>query len=213
MRTSTFLSLTIILSVIFISHAIPLPSRSPGYQKGSLNAPIHFDMFGDFQCPYTKAGYKIINTVLDHYGPDKIRFNWVTYPIWSHRQAWDAALAVAVIVNENDTKNVTTWDIVQYFLDHQIEFANFRFADKTENDLLDLFAGYAKDLTGLDKDKFMKGMARQDIFYEVDHCMHLGVTKSVLGTPTFFINGFKVPSVDSMTSLEEWIKIIDPLLA
>jgi len=205
-------SIIFLLVLLAISFAdLPLPKRYDGYKKGSPSAPILFEMYGDYQCPSTRACWSTIKDVLDHYGNDKIYFIFHVYPIWSHRQAWDVSKGVAVMYSKNTRKDLDIWGISDYMFNHQNDFINPMFVNKTQTDLFKLLAGYAKDLIGLDEKTFMATFQSDDIYYFVDYGMHLGITKRVLGTPTFFINGF-ISTADSFTSYDDWIKIIDGLL-
>jgi len=67
--------------------------------------------------------------------------------------------------------------------------------------------------TGLvTKDKFLAGIASDDINDETRISWKYACSRGVVGTPTFLINGVAT-SADASWSLADWKSVIDPILA
>jgi len=43
--------------------------------------------------------------------------------------------------------------------------------------------------------------------------MQYGCSRGVFGTPSFFVNGFALPTADAPVDYNGWRKIIDPLIS
>ncbi len=108
--------------------------------------------------------------------------------------------------------------------DHQNEFYNSVYFNKTEKDLFDLFAGYAKGF-GVSTSTFLtemngnyaSGVADRYIFLllKVVYLIllffsgkNMGISRQVYGTPTFFVNGVKATLIDSSWNVQAWIGFI-----
>jgi len=200
-----------VIQVLFYlvnSQQLPIPPRYDGQSIGNPNAPIMLEEFLDFQCPYCMASYPTIQNVIQYYGPNKLYYVMHVFPLWLHRQAWDAARAAAVIVQYNQSEY---FSFVEYLFAHQTEFENAAFFNQTENDLFNLFASFAKNF-GVEYSTFITAMNNQTTFNIADSGVHYGITRQVVGTPTFFINGIKAENMTSESTQQEWINLINSVL-
>jgi len=186
---------------------LPIPRTSPGYKRGNPAAPIFLEAYYDFQCPGSGADWPIIKQVLDHYGPDKVYFVIYIFPLWQHRQAFDAAKAVQVI---NSRAHANLWPAIDYFFLNQGSFFNEVFSNKTELDLINLFDGYAQKF-GVTHNNFVADFPSDPIFDTTKVDVRLAVSKQIYGTPSYYLNGFKQITFD--TTYDAWVNYIDGLLA
>jgi len=111
---SPSMKLLLILAVALFAVAsadLPISPRYPGYKMGNPNAvrtfrpsfptglsrplllsqPILLEAFFDLQCPDCQQAWPVVKQVLQHFGSDQIYFVMHVYPLWLHRQAWDAS--------------------------------------------------------------------------------------------------------------------------
>eukprot|EP01087_Luapelamoeba_hula_P014160 TRINITY_DN4105_c0_g1_i1.p2 TRINITY_DN4105_c0_g1~~TRINITY_DN4105_c0_g1_i1.p2 ORF type:complete len:210 (-),score=29.64 TRINITY_DN4105_c0_g1_i1:69-698(-) len=190
------------------SQYLPIPKRYPGMAKGSADAPVRLEFYGDFQCPGCAAQFPVVNQVVNYYGPDKVYFIFHTYPLWMHRQGWDAALAGAVV---RTVRPSAYWEFATYMFANQAQIYNNVYANKTENDLIAWLAETAARF-GVNKTIFYQQFNSSAIYNLADEDKHLGIASAIFGTPGCLINGFKIPLNDSWT-VADWRKVIDPLLA
>jgi len=184
------------------------PSRSVGYKLGNPAAPLMLEMFADLQCPYCGGSYPVIKQVVDYFGGESIYFVVHIYPLWLHRQAYDADKAMAVIAQNNPN---VTWEALAYFFANQGQFFNAVFLNKTEQQLIDLFAGWAAKF-GVSNETFVTDFNGESVFNYVDYDLHLGISRQVPGTPVFFINGFVNSTLGNSTTYGEWVSYLGGLI-
>lgn len=188
--------------------AIPIPNRPSGYKLGKPDAPIVVEMFFDLECPFSKKGWTTILEVAETYS-DRLYLIMQPMTLGNHRQSWDATKA-AIAVAQDDTDKFVNF--VNYLYEHQQEFANEAFKDKTQTDFHRLLASYAADSFGWDKEKFIDRLESKEIYNLARIPARLAIMRGVWSTPTFFINGAEATELSSQSSLEDWQQTIDSLL-
>ena len=189
--------------------SIPIPQRPSGYRLGNADAPIVVEMFFDLECPFSKKGWQTMLQVIEAY-PDRVYFILQPMSLGNHRQSWDGTKA-AIAVAGNDPKKFI--DFVSYIFEHQSEFANEAFKDKTETDWYHLLADYAIDATEwTDKAKFIELLDSKQIYDLARIPARFSIVRGVWSTPTFYINGAEATDLSSQSSLQEWQDTIDSLL-
>lgn len=190
--------------------SIPIPQRPSGYRLGAANAPIQIEMFFDLECPFSKKGWQTILQVIEAYESQQIYLILQPMTLGNHRQSWDATKAAIAIAENNTNKFI---DFVNYLFDHQAEYANEAFKDKTQTDWHHLLADYAIDATQWsERDKFIEFFNSQKIYNQARIPARFAALHGVWSTPTFFINGAEVTDLSSQSSLQDWQKKIDSLL-
>jgi len=199
--------LALSLFVCFAIAQLPAPSRQLGYKYGNPTAPVVLEMFADLECIYCGGSYPVVKQVVDDFR-DNIYFVVHLFPLWSHRQAFDASKAFAAIAKSNSS---ATWEALAYFFANQAQFNNDNFLDKTEQQLIDLFATYAAKF-GVRNDVFLAQYASEDILLYVDYDLHYGLNRGVDSTPTFFVNGFVNSSLGNSTTYEQWVSYLSTLI-
>jgi len=185
----------------------PVPKRYLGVGRGDKDAPLLIEEFGDFQCPYCKQAWPVVEQVLSYYGPSKIRF-YFTYPLWLHHQAWDLALTAEVVRKYNES---AWFDWGTYMFANQDMFLNSVWFNQTQVELYQVLSGVVSQF-GIDSETFYSAMNDTSTSNYATNEIHLGILRQVLGTPTFLVNGFIDPQLSSSTTFDEWVDIIDKLL-
>lgn len=154
-------------------YTIPL-GNSP--VKGPDSAPIIIVEFSDFQCPFCNRASYVVNQVLKTY-PDNIKFVYKQFPIPSlHEHAINASKASLAA-----HKQGKFWEM------HDLLFKN---APELQEEKL---MQYAQSLN-LDMEQFKKDYASSEIEEELQEDIRLGEEVEIRGTPTFFVNGKRLPS-------------------
>ena len=189
---------------------IPIPKRPSGYRLGNADAPIVVEMFFDLECPFSKKGWQTIMQVAEAYSPERVCFIFQPMTLGNHRQSWDATKAVITVAAEDTDKFI---DFVSYIFEHQSEFANEAFKDKTQTDLHHLLASYAVDATEWEnKEQFIELLNSKEIYDLARIPARFSIVRGVWSTPTFFINSAEATDLSSQSSLPDWQKAIDSLL-
>lgn len=189
---------------------IPIPQRPSGYRLGNADAPIVVEMFFDIECPFSKKGWQTILKVAQAYPPEQLHLILQPMTLGNHRQSWDATKAAIAVAGDDTGKFV---DFVSYVFEHQAEFANEVFKDKTQTDWHHLLASYAVDASEWeDKDRFVELLNSKEIYNKTKIPARWAIVRGVWSTPTFFINGAEASDLSSQSSLQDWQNAIDPLL-
>jgi protein-disulfide isomerase len=149
--------------------------------RGNEEATVTLVEFADYQCPYCVRAVPVVEQLLQKY-PDDLRYVFKQLPLTSiHRFAEPAARASLAAARQDKF-----WDM------HDLLFENSRALDDAS------LKSYAEQL-GLDVATFENDMndpaLSQAVQKDVAEASRLGVR----GTPTFFINGYRVPAWDINT--------------
>lgn len=186
MKYSLPLSLSLLLLVACVDKTgLSADSTKIPHPKTNANAVAVVTEYGDFQCPACKSAYTLIDKPLvEKYGT-QIRFDFMHFPLTSiHQHAMEAAEASECAADQGKF-----WEFVD------LDYTN---QDQLSSSAID---DWGKQL-GLDMDLFKRCRAshikRKAILAEYDAGTKLGVN----GTPTFFVNGVKVPSTMGDISAE-----------
>lgn len=149
--------------------------RDYSHGLGPATAVVRVVEFADFQCPGCREAESLVRSARETYG-DRVRFVFRHFLIAGHSYSETAAEAT-----ECSGQQGKFFDMARLLFEHQSELGR---------QPLDL---YASNL-GLDLTRFGSCMSNRtttpQIRGDIDDARALGVT----GTPTFFVNGWKVQS-------------------
>lgn len=161
---------------------------------GSRDASVVIVEFGDFQCPYCKEVHPVVKSLQQRYG-DRIFFQFRDFPIESsHPEATNAALAAGCALEQG----------TEAFWNYHDRL--YQFQDDLGSDLYPILA----ERIGLNIAAFNSCLSDQTYFDEVEEDYTEGIDLGVRSTPTFFINGSRVPGAIPEAT---FFSIIDRLLS
>ena len=149
-----------------------------GPARGPANSPVTIVEFSDLQCPHCKEAQPTIDKLLA--GEPNARFVFQSFPLPSHNWAAKAA-AYADCVGR--ASNDAFWKFVQKTYDLQQEI--------TEANADEKLAAIASD-SGVRGADTAACAARAETAARVEHSIALGKSVDVTGTPTVFVNGYKI---------------------
>ena len=161
---------------------IEVDDESPAF--GAANAPVKIIEFSDYHCPHCKKLDAALEELLKKY-PKKLGIYFINFPMDQscnpetvdrkfHLNACDAALSAICAGQQNKFREMHT----QLFQTHH---------DEGE----EIFREIAVDL-GLDMEKFDTCLTSPETLKELRKQVLMGVEKEVEGTPSYFINGYKM---------------------
>jgi protein-disulfide isomerase len=163
---------------------IPTEGR-PTY--GNVNAPVAVVVFADFQCPHCKAEAPGLRKAVQNYrGEAKLVFRH--FPLEMHDRAQAAAIAAEAAHEQGKF-----WEMHDLIFDHQ---------EQLEDEDLER---YAKQIRGLDFDKWKAAYESQAAELAVAKDRAVGEALDIQGTPAVFINGRQLTPLLWGGSLEAWI--------
>jgi len=169
-------------------HDIPLDQAT---FNGDKNAPVTIVGFLDIQCPFSARFQTVIDQVLEAY-PKQVNYAVKHFPLGFHKQAKPAAKAVLAAGEQG-----------KYYEMLDILLKNNRglTQEKIEE--------YAKELK-LNMNKFKASVEDKDGKWDklIDADYKLGVSVTVRGTPTYYLNGKKTKA----RTLDAFKQEIDEIL-
>eukprot|EP00475_Leptophrys_vorax_P001874 TRINITY_DN1105_c0_g1_i1.p2 TRINITY_DN1105_c0_g1~~TRINITY_DN1105_c0_g1_i1.p2 ORF type:complete len:253 (-),score=71.97 TRINITY_DN1105_c0_g1_i1:85-843(-) len=204
----------LVLAVVIgaVAAQIPIPKRYDGYTQGAATAPVLFEAFIDFLCPFSKAAFENLKPVIAHYnnGTDNVRFVFHGFPLPYHHNSFFATEATHAVAAAHgaDSKEVFNW--IQAIYDNIDTFSG-DLDTMTPAQVKKTYAAIAAK-AGIDSSVVAGGFTNSQYNEDARVSWKYGCSRGVSGTPTFFINGVSV-SGDSTWGLADWEFVIDPLLA
>jgi protein-disulfide isomerase len=156
------------------------PGAQPAHFRGSENAVVTLEEFGDFECPPCGDLYPVLKAIEDEYGP-RLKVVFREFPLTpNHPHALAAAHAAEAAGLQG-----------KFFEMHDLLYANQK-KWKGMFDVRPEWENYAKQI-GLDIEKWKA----DQIGSVVDQRIFLDGTRAhamdVKGTPSVFLNGTEIP--------------------
>ncbi|NBU20127.1 hypothetical protein EBS43_01745 [bacterium] len=168
---------------------------------GPKDAPITIVEFSDFQCPYCRIGALSLNSVLIRY-PGKIRVIFRHFPLdqscnssvqhSAHPAACEAA-KVAHCSHEQGAFEAT----YEGLFEKQSQLQSGEVAN------------LLKSNSAISPSKLEQCMNSSSTALKISQDIQAGIQHKVEGTPTFFVNGYKIVGI---LPPQVWYKIIDHFL-
>ena len=162
-------------------------SMSPS--TGAEDAPIVIVEFGDFNCPYCLDAVLPLKKVMMNYG-DKVKLYWRNFPA-TKETSLDFALASVCAKRQE-----------KFWPFHNVMFANQ--GKLSVGNLSEVATQVGIDVEAFElcmKNSLTEAQVKKDYFTATDN--------DVAGTPTFYINGFKV---QGPITYETWQELIEKIL-
>ncbi|HEX3774715.1 MAG TPA: thioredoxin domain-containing protein [Polyangiaceae bacterium] len=158
--------------------------------RGPADALVTLVEFSDFECPYCKQVEPTLKALLARY-PKTLRLVWKDYPLPQHKSA--RLLANFAAEASAHGSSAAFWTV------HDGLFAR---ADEIDDSVLGELAGKA----GLDGAPLLIAarMGAHDAAIRAD--IALGERVGVNGTPTFFVNGRRVPGLLALEQFDALIR-------
>jgi protein-disulfide isomerase len=161
------------------------------HARGSRNAPVTLEIYGDFQCPPCGTATKAIDELQKEYG-DKMRLIFHEYPLEVHQHATEAAMAAEAAGIQG--KFWEMHDMLYQYQSVWSRVSNAKF----------FFESYAESLK-LDVARFRADCQAADLRLRIMNEGKLGESRGVKNTPTIFINGTEAKAAFTKEKLKEAI--------
>ena len=173
------------------SPATALAGAKPAHAKGSENAPVVIEEFGDFQCPPCGAFYPQLKKLEADYGPDKLRVVFREFPLPTiHKHALIAADAAEAAGFQGHF-----WEMYDKLYSDQATWSK-------APDPRTFFIDYARDI-GLDLQRFVQDAGSPEADSRIMLDRQRGISLGVVGTPSIFVNGRMLPPETSEKQLRD----------
>lgn len=173
-----------------------LAVKNDDWVKGPEEASITLIEYLDFECEACRAYYPITKQLKEEY-KDKIRFIVRYFPLPGHKNSMTSALAVEAAGKQNKF-----WEMHNVLYERQKDWGEKAVSDPS------IFETYAKQI-GLDMDKYKNDISNKELRDRIDRDKNSGISLGIQGTPTFFINGERIPNPKGY---EDFKSIVDGLM-
>ena len=154
---------------------------------GTMGAPVVLVLFSDFQCQFCREEAKMLRTNLIKAYPTEVRLYFKDYPLEQiHTWAKTAALAGRCVYKQNPP---AFWEYHDWIFENQATIA-------PENSPPGVAAGKIAEFAkskGWNVDQLNACMASPQTAAEIERSVAEAKSLGVNSTPTFFINGRKIP--------------------
>jgi protein-disulfide isomerase len=166
----------------------PAPAHSPFL--GPDKAPVVIQVYSDLECPFCGRAHPTVQKLLQDF-PGKIKLVWRHYPLPFHSHAKLAAQAAEEAKAQRG--NAGFWQMVELLFQNQEHL--------TRTDL----EGYAGKL-GLDLPSFQQALDDGRHLQKLDADEQARIALDVQGTPTFFVNGYKLSGAQPYPAFERVVR-------
>lgn len=159
---------------------------------GAANPTVTMVTFADFECPYCRDMARIGADLLKAY-PNDLRIYFMNFPLSSHRNAGEAALAALAAHRQGKF-----WPYHDLLFGAQAAMANTM-------DPLPMYESFAESL-GLDMTRFRADMADGALYDRVQNERRVAQAANAAGTPTVYLNGTRLLDIDSTAAIRARIE-------
>ena len=164
------------------------PVNDEDHIEGSIQSPVIFLEYGDFQCPYCGAAYPIVKQIQKKFG-DKLGFVFRHFPLAeSHPYA-----QISAVASEAAALQGKFWPMHDLIYENQTRLSPKALLTMAESLKLDL-------------KKFQKDIQDPALIEKVETSFESGIDSGVNGTPSFYVNGVKYEGPYDLPSLSHAIE-------
>lgn len=160
--------------------------------RGAKAAPITLVEYSDFQCPYCKRGYQVVEELRKKYA-DKIKFVFKHSPLPFHPMAMPAAKYFEAIALQSPSKA---------FAFHDEVFKNQNLLESQKIAFLDRSAKRA----GADLERLKKDLESDVVKHRIEADMAEARQFGINGTPGFVVAGITLMGAQPASEFEEVIE-------
>ncbi len=161
--------------------------------RGDKESKVVLVEYSDFQCPACKIFYAFLRQIEVKYGT-KIELVYRNFPLSQHANAMLAAQAA-----EAAGKQGKFWEMHDMIFENQDAWAS-----QSNTDAEKTLVSYAQSLK-LNIDQFKKDLNSAEIKTKIEQDYQGGIKSGIDATPTFFLNGKKLPPPTSYGEFENTI--------
>lgn len=166
------------------------PVSSTDHRRGNNLAKVTLVEYSDFECPACYNFFSVVDNIYKKYGQD-ILLVYRHFPLPQHSKSRLAASAAVAAENQGKF-----WEMHDLLFQNQPNWANLSPAEAEKR-----FTDYAIQL-GLEKEKFAADLVSASTAAVIDKNLESGKKSNVDSTPTFYINGDKVTTLQTYGDLE-----------
>jgi protein-disulfide isomerase len=162
------------------------------YIKGNPDATVTLVEYLDFECEACGAYFPVVQELAKAY-PNDLKIVTRYFPLPNHRNSMTAALAVEAAGRQG-----------KYWEMHDLLFTEQKNWGEKPAPTPAVFEKYAEQL-GLNMEQFKKDVALPEVKARVQRDFDAGEKLGNTGTPTFYLNGKKIPNPNGLEAFKALI--------
>ena len=163
------------------------------YIKGNKDASVTLVEYLDFECEACGAYYPLVKQLSEEFKTE-VRFVNRYFPLPGHKNSMTAATAV-----EAAGRQGKYWEMNDILFENQRSWGEKQSPDPV------IFEGYAQQI-GLNMDQYKKDVKSKEVSERVNRDKTSGTQLGVNGTPSFFLNGEKIPNPKTIDDFKTFIQ-------
>ena len=203
-----------LVAALSASQPVPLPDTSDVWLRlcGSASSQVVVDAWVDLLCPDCAGEWSTLLALAKNYSPAQLALNMHVFPLPYHTWAFSTANAARILasLNASDSARFAWMDYMFAGANPgQLQFYNDALAGNSTEEVQALLAATAARVTGVSAAAVLAGFSDGNMNEDVRIAWKTGCSRSVTGTPSFFVNGLPVDA-DGFT-LAQWTGLLDPL--
>lgn len=158
-----------------------LTIKGDDWVQGPETAPITLVEYLDFECPSCKVYHSVVKQLKEEY-KDNVRLVIRHFPLPNHKNSMASARSVEAAGYQGKF-----WEMYDLLFENQSSWGGKDAPDPST------FESYAKQI-GLDMEKYKKDVASNEVSDRINRDKNEALSLKIPGTPTFFINGERIPN-------------------
>ncbi|MQL83689.1 hypothetical protein Taro_016173, partial [Colocasia esculenta] len=215
-RTTLLLPVAALFTFLCCAHVaraqVPIPSRFDGFVYG-VGAPsrwdsIVVDAFFDPLCPDSKDAWPDLRRAVEHYSP-RVSLTVHPFALPYHDNSFVACRALHIADKLNAS---ATYPLLELFFKYQDRYYNRPTRELSRASIVGKIAKLAAKAIGHNSSAIESGFEDLSTGMATRISFKYACSRGVIGTPSFFVNGFPLPDGGSAIDYHKWKSIIDPLL-
>ncbi|CAH1789932.1 unnamed protein product [Owenia fusiformis] len=185
-----------------------VPRQLPGYvYSGDSDAQYHIEMYVEPLCPGSSSQYKILKQLVQMYGPKKLRYTLLPFPLIFHTNGFVTVQGYMQVLDKAP-ENITKYMDIMY--DEGIILLSNGIAEQfTRAETIEHLAEIQAEATGISEESFVANFEKY--FQDAKDAWQQAGRRGVASTPWYFVNGVEINTESDITyrmSLSDWERTI-----
>jgi len=193
---------------LLLSSVLSLPKRIPGFSYGVQNAKVVVDMYCDPLCSDCLDVWPNMKKLLTKY-PKDLQIWLHLMPLPSHTWAFAVIKGIMALKSISEQKARDMIDAL--YSGDQSQFSTSKLINVPEAQVNEKICMYIASTFQVDYQTIYNQYSNIDVRKEAGIQFSFAAMHSIVGTPTYEVNGVKT-SMNEDTTYEQWCQFIDSIL-
>ncbi len=194
------------------SQSITIPKTSDGLSLGQMSSSFHLEAHYDLLCPDSRDSYFALTQVIGDYNlTSKQNFKYTIhfFPLPFHTYAHKVAIGERFVQDTYGYEKA--WEYTDYIFRNQEAFYNGNISNYTLNAVGDLLGRLIERNLSIPYQPFVNSLNDPIYDQETRISWKFGCSRTVFGTPFYFVNGIKVDNAPEF-QYKDWINFLQDFI-